>query len=112
MNIRPGLNINIIVNIDHMRETVDVGNSIIHEMICPFNINEPVTLALSVEESPYEAKAKVLRVWEPENERLRKLVALASAQFIDMDAGLKNSLARKVRDVERDLRYKEVHPRR
>jgi len=32
MNIRPGLNINIIVNIDHMRETVDAGNSIIHEV--------------------------------------------------------------------------------
>lgn len=226
MNIRPGLNINIIVNIDHMKETVDVGNSLIHEMagdrmivaqtdppvsrthlgkelfvtfldksggkprrfgfparviefikdfelssslkvqalslkkagdfeeynlrmfyrleppagcgieislggrrvsiidisiggakfshemIYPFKINEPVTLTLSVEESPYEVKANVLRVWEPENERLRESVALASVQFMDMDAGLKNTLARKIRDVERDLRYKEVHPRR
>ena len=32
MNVRPGLNINIVVNVDHMRETIDVGNSIIHEV--------------------------------------------------------------------------------
>ena len=223
MNIRPGLNVNIIINIDHMRETVDVGNSIIHEVagdrmivaqtdppisrthmgkelfvtfleksgahprrfgfpaivlefikdfelasslkvqalllkragdfeeynlrmfyrleppgncgieirlgdksvsimdisiggakfshekIYPFKINENVKLTLSIEEAPYTVEAKVLRVWEPENERIRKTVALASVQFIDMEAHLKNILARKIRDVERDMRYKDVH---
>lgn len=222
MNIRPGLNINIIINIDHMRETVDVGNSVIHEMagdrivvaqtdppvsrthlgkelfvtfldrsggmprrfgfpaivvdfikeftlssslkvqalalrragdfeeynlrmfyrleppggcgieiavggryvsiidisiggakfshekIYPFKTNEPVTLTVSVEEASYKVVAKVLRVWEPENERIKKTVALASVQFIDVEANFKNILARKIRDVERELRYKEV----
>ncbi len=223
MNIRPGLNVNIIINIDHMRETVDVGNSIIHEAagdrmivaqtdppisrmhlgkelfvtfleksgtyprrfgfpaivlefikdfelasslkvqalllkragdfeeynlrmfyrleppgncgieirlgdksvtimdisiggakfshekIYPFKINERVKLTLSVEGVPYTVEGKVLRVWEPENERIRKTVALASVQFIGMEAHLKNTLARKIRDVERDMRYKDVH---
>jgi hypothetical protein len=223
MNIRPGLNINIIVNIDHMRETVDVGNSIIHEVagdrmivaqtdppisrtrmgkelfvtfldrsggkvrrfgfpaivvefikefelssslkvraltlrkagdfeeynlrmfyrlepptdcgiritvegkgvsiidisiggvkfshekIHPFEINETVKLTVSVEDVPYVVEAKVLRVWEPENERIRKTVALASVQFIDVEARLKNVLAQKIRDIEREMRYKEVN---
>jgi len=223
MNIRPGLNVNIIVNIDHMRETVDIGNSIIHEVagdrmivaqtdppvsrthlgkelfvtfleksgaqtrrfgfpatvvefikdfelssslkvqalilkrageyeeynlrmfyrleppgncgidirlegksvsiidisiggakfshekIYPFKINETVKLTLSVEGVPYTVEAKVLRAWEPENERIRKTVALVSVQFIDMEAHLKNTLARKIRDVERDMRYKDSH---
>ncbi|HNT43633.1 MAG TPA: PilZ domain-containing protein [Syntrophorhabdaceae bacterium] len=227
MNIRPGLNINIIINIDHMRETVDVGNSIIHEMagdrmivaqtdppvsrthlgkelfvtfldrsggephrfgfpaivleflkefelsaslkkvqalvlrkagdfeeynlrmfyrleppsdcgiriavdgkgvnlidisiggakfshekVFPFEIGEPVRLSLYVDEVAYPVEAKVLRVWEPENERIRKTVALASVQFTDMEAYLKNVLARKIRDVEREMRYKELHPAR
>jgi hypothetical protein len=226
MNIRPGLNINIIVNIDHMRETVDVGNSIIHEMagdrmivaqtdppisrthlgkelfvtfldrsggqarrfgfpaiviefikdfelssslkvqalvlrkagafeednlrmfyrlepptdcgiritvegkgvnlidisiggakfshekVFPFEIGEAVKLSLYVDDVPYPVEAKVLRVWEPENERIRKTVALASVQFTDMEAHLKNVLARKIRDVEREMRYKEVHSTR
>lgn len=226
MNIRPGLNINIIVNIDHMRETVDVGNSTVHEMvgermivaqtdppisrthlgkelfvtfidrsagqprrfgfpaivveflkefelssslkvqalvlrraggfeeynlrmfyrlepptdcgiriavggkgvnlidisiggakfshekIFPFAIGEPVNLSLYVDDVPYAVEAKVLRVWEPENERIRKTVALASVQFTNMEAHLKNVLARKIRDVEREMRYKEVHSAR
>lgn len=226
MNIRPGLNINIIVNIDHMRETVDVGNSIIHEMagdrmivaqtdppisrthlgkelfvtfldrsggqprrfgfpaivvefirefelssalkvqaltlrkagdfeeynlrmfyrlepptdcgirivvegkgvnlidisiggarfshekVFPFSVGEPVKLCLYVDDVPYTVEARVLRVWEPENERIRKTIALASVQFTDMEAHLKNVLARKIRDVEREMRYKEVHSAR
>lgn len=226
MNIRPGLNINIIVNIDHMRETVDVGNSIIHEMagdrmivaqtdppisrthlgkelfvtfldrsggqprrfgfpaivvefirefelssslkvqaltlkkagdfeeynlrmfyrlepptdcgirivvegkgvnlidisiggarfshekVSPFAVGEPVKLYLYVDDVPYTVEARVLRVWEPENERIRKTIALASVQFTDMEAHLKNVLARKIRDVEREMRYKEVHSAR
>lgn len=226
MNIRPGLNVNIIINIDHMRETVDVGNSIIHEVegdriivaqtdppvsrthlgkelfvtflersggqprrfgfptvvveflkdfelssslkvqalvlkragdfeeynlrmffrleppgncgieialggksvsiidisiggakfshekIYPFKTNETVKLTLSVENVPYMVEARVLRVWEPENERIRKTVALASVQFTDMEAHLKNVLARKIRDVEREMRCKEVHTAR
>jgi hypothetical protein len=226
MNIRPGLNINIIVNIDHMRETVDVGNSIIHEMagdrmivaqtdppisrthlgkelfvtfldrsdgqprrfgfpaivvefikefelssslkvqalvlkkagafeeynlrmfyrlepptdcgirisvdgkgvnlidisiggakfshekVFPFEIGAPVKLSLYVDDVPYTVEAKVLRVWQPDNERIRKTVALASVQFTDMEAHLKNVLARKIRDIEREMRYKEVHTAR
>ncbi|OPY03120.1 MAG: PilZ domain protein [Syntrophorhabdus sp. PtaB.Bin047] len=226
MNIRPGLNINIIVNINHMRETVDVGNSIIHEMagdrmivaqtdppisrthlgkelfvtfldrsdgqprrfgfpaivvefikefelssllkvqalvlkkagafeeynlrmfyrlepptdcgirisvdgkgvnlidisiggakfshekVFPFEIGAPVKLSLYVDDVPYTVEAKVLRVWQPDNERIRKTVALASVQFTDMEAHLKNVLARKIRDIEREMRYKEVHTAR
>jgi hypothetical protein len=222
MNIRPGLNINIIVNIDHMRETIDVGNSIVHEIdgdrmvvaqtdppisrthlgkelfvtfldrsgstphrygfpaivlefvkdfelssslkvqalslrkvgdfeeynlrmfyrleppsgcgieikvggrsvsiidisiggarfshekIYPFKVNESAPLTLSVEDTSYAVEARVLRVWEPENERIRKTVALASVQFVGMEANLKNILARKIRDIEREMRYKEV----
>jgi len=226
MNIRPGLNINIIVNINHMRETVDVGNSIIHEMagdrmivaqtdppisrthrgkelfvtfldrsdgqprrfgfpaivvefikefalssslkvqalvlkkagafeeynlrmfyrlepptdcgirisvdgkgvnlidisiggakfshekVFPFEIGAPVKLSLYVDDVPYTVEAKVLRVWQPDNERIRKTVALASVQFTDMEAHLKNVLARKIRDIKREMRYKEVHTAR
>jgi len=75
-------------------------------------IGEPVNLSLYVNDVPYAVEAKVLRVWEPENERIRKTVALASVQFTNMEAHLKNVLARKIRDVEREMRYKEVHSAR
>jgi hypothetical protein len=222
MNVRPGLNINIVVNVDHMRETVDVGNSIIHEVredvliaaqtdppisrtrlgqevlvtfldrsggkirrmgfpaiitgfitgyelnpsvkvqalalreaggveehnlrmffrlepparsgltisihgkqvnlidvsiggarfsyerSYPLKAGDDVTLTISMDTTPYSAKGRILRVWEPENERIRKTITMASMQFVDMEAHVKNILARKIRDIERELRYRDT----
>lgn len=222
MNIRPGTNINIVVNVDHMRETIDVGNSIIHEVgedilvaaqtdppisrtrlgqevfvtfldrsggrmrrigfpaiiagfITDYELNpssrvqalalrqagdaeeynlrmffrlEPpgscglaisirgkpvnlidvsiggarfsyerssalnagddVTLTIVMDAMAYSIKGRILRVWEPENERIRKTIAMASVQFTDVEATVKNILARKIRDIERELRYKDT----
>lgn len=221
MNIRPGLNINIVVNVDHMRETIDVGNSIVHEVRAdvviaaqtdppisrtrlgqevfvtfldrsgggsrrmgfpaviagffsdyelnpsvkvqalalreagevdeynlrmffrleppgrsgltisirgkpvnlidvsiggarfsyerayPLNPGDDVTLTIAMDTTPFSVKGRILRVWEPENERIRKAIAMASVQFVDMEAQVKNILARKIRDIERELRYRD-----
>lgn len=222
MNIRPGLNINIVIHIDHMRETIDVGNSIIHEVqddllivaqtdppisrtrlgqeifvtflerssgkvgrfgfpatVAGFirdyelssavkvqalalrmagdadeynlrmffrleppgncglkisihgnpvnlidvsiggarfsyekshrlNVGEDVILTLVIDTTAYSLNGRVRRMWEPENDRIRKTIAMASVQFIDMEPQVKNVLARKIRDIERELRYKDT----
>lgn len=222
MNIRPGTNINIIINVDHMRETIDVGNSIVHEIrddvliaaqtdppisrtrlgeeifvtflerspsgvqrlgfpaiVAGFvrdyelsssgrvqalalraagdadeynlrmffrleppgscglrisihgepvnlidvsiggarfsyersyslNTGDDVMLTILMDTAAYAVNGRILRVWEPENDRIRKSIAMASVQFIDMEAQVKNVLARKIRDIERDLRYRDT----
>ncbi len=221
MNVRPGLNINIVINVDHMRETIDVGNSIIHEieddvlivaqtdppisrtrigqeMLVTYlekeagkvrrlgfpaivtgfvkdyelsgsvkvqalalkmagdaeeynlrmffrleppgncglhigihgkpvnlidisiggtkfsyekslslNPGDEIAVTLFIDTTAYSVKGRVLRVWEPENERIRKTIAIASVQFTEIEAQIKNVLARKIRDVEREMRYKD-----
>ena len=222
MNIRPGLNINIVVDVDHMRETIDVWNSIIHEIreevlivaqtdppisrtrlgqevvvtfldrsgstshrmgfsaiiagfIADYELNpsvkvqalalreggeaeeynlrmffrlEPpgnsglaisihgkpvnlidvsiggarfsyersyalnagddVALTIAIDTTTYAVKGRILRTWEPENEKIRKAIAMASVRFVDVEAQLKNILARKIRDIERELRYRDT----
>lgn len=222
MSIRPGLNINIVININHMRETIDVGSSIIHEIendtlivaqtdppisrtrlgreifvtflergagkprrmgfpaiVAGFikdyelssslkvpalalrpageleeynlrmffrleppgncglqisihgrpvnlidisiggarfsyekahalNPGDTIPLTIIIDNSAHSADGRVLRVWEPENDRIRKTIAMASVQFVGMDALFKNILARKIRDVEREMRYKDA----
>ncbi|MHB8111327.1 MAG: PilZ domain-containing protein [Syntrophorhabdaceae bacterium] len=78
------------------------------ERIPSLKPNDVVALSMVIENSAYPVEAKVLRIWEPDNERLRKTVEMASVQFIDMQPSLKNILARKIRDVEREMRYKEI----
>lgn len=222
MKIRPGTNINIVINVDHMRETIDVGNSVVHEVrddvliaaqtdppisrtrlgqeifvtfldrsgremtrmgfpaviagfISDYELNpsvtvqalalrqagdaeeynlrmffrlEPpgscgltisirgkpvnlidvsiggarfsyersqslntgddVTLTIVMDSTAYSVKGRILRVWEPENDRIRKTIAMASVQFADMEVQVKNILARKIRDIEREMRYKDT----
>lgn len=221
MNVRPGLNVSIIISVDHMREVLDVGNSIIHEVSgdtliiaqtdppisrtrlgteiyvtflektlpearrfgfaakvidfirdyelasslkvpavilkkagdfeeynlrmfyrleppgnCGIDIffhekkvnlidvsiggarfsfekiaslmpNDIVELSIEIEQGVYPVEAKIVRLWEPDNEKIRKTLHMGSVQFMNVNPDLKNLLARKIRDVERHLRYKE-----
>ncbi len=88
------------------------GAKFSHEKIHPFQPNETVKMMIEVGGNKTGIEAVVLRVWEPENEKIRKTIAFASVQFLDVDAQLKNTLARKIRDIERDMRYKEVYTKK
>jgi len=46
-----------------------------------------------------------LRVREPENDRLKKSIELVSVYFINMPGSTKNALSRKIRDIERAMRF-------
>ena len=74
----------------------------------PLNAGDDVALTIIMDKTAYAVSGRILRVWEPENDRIRKTIAMASIQFLDMEAQVKNALARKIRDIERELRYKDT----
>ena len=88
------------------------GASFSHNKVFPFKTNENAKIILVIGERACQVEAKVVRVWEPENERLKTSLEFVSVQFVDMDGIIKNELGRKIRDVERELRYREVEGRR
>ena len=87
------------------------GASFSHNKVYPFRVNDEVKIILVVGERAYQTESRVVRVWEPENERVKRSLEFVSIQFLDMDGHTKNELGRKIRDVERALRYKEIERR-
>lgn len=96
----------------HLLDISIGGAKFSHEKLHPFKPNEKVKMMMEISGSKTEIEATVLRVWEPENEKIKKTLAFASIQFLDIEATLKNVLARKIRDIERDMRYKEVYTKK
>jgi hypothetical protein len=87
------------------------GASFSHNKVYPFRVNDEVKIILVVGERAYQTESRVVRVWEPENERVKRSLEFVSIQFLDMDGHTKNELGRKIRDIERELRYKEIERR-
>jgi hypothetical protein len=84
------------------------GASFSHNKIHSFKENEDTKIILVIGERASQIESKVLRVWEPENEKVKKTLEFVSIQFLDMNGHIKNELGRKIRDIERELRYKET----
>ena len=84
------------------------GASFSHNKIYPFKVNEETKIILVIGERASQIESRVVRVWVPENEKVKKSLEFVSIQFLDMKGHIKNELGRKIRDVERDLRYKEI----
>ena len=70
-----------------------------YERSYSLNTGDDVVLTILMDTAAYAVNGRILRVWEPENDRIRKSIAMASVQFIDMKAQVKNDLARKIRDM-------------
>jgi hypothetical protein len=84
------------------------GASFSHNRIYPFRVNEEANIILVIGERASQIESKVVRVWEPENEKVKKTLEFVSIQFLDMNGHIKNELGRRIRDIERDLHYKEM----
>jgi hypothetical protein len=84
------------------------GASFSHNKIYPFKMNEETKIILVIGERASQIESKVVRVWEPENENVKRSLEFVSIQFLDMNGHIKNELGRKIQDVERDLRYKKI----
>jgi hypothetical protein len=84
------------------------GASFSHNKIYPFRVNEETKIILVIGERASQIESKVVRVWEPENEKVKNSLEFVSIQFLDMKGHIKNELGRKIRDIERGLRHKEI----
>lgn len=84
------------------------GASFSHNKTHHFKDKEEIKIVLVVGERIYQIESRVVRIHEPENERVKKSLEFVSIQFINLDGHIKNDLGRKIRDIEREIRYKEI----
>lgn len=67
---------------------------------------EKIKLELRMENQRYEVLAEVVRTM-PLSGRMAGKLETAAVQFLDLDENIKEILSKKIRDIERELRYKE-----
>jgi hypothetical protein len=75
-----------------------------HNRIHVFRLRQTLKITLNIDGEEFEVMARALRIWE-ESERNLEFV---SVQFLDLDKKLVDLLGRKIIDVERRLRFREV----
>ncbi len=87
------------------------GAKFSHSKVYPFKLDEEVEVLLIIGERPYQVNARVINMREPENEKMQRILEIVSIQFLSMDGLVKNALGRKIRDIERAIRFKEIDGR-
>jgi len=81
------------------------GANFSHSRSRPLQTNETVKIVLGIDGTETKIDARVLRVREPESDRLKKSLELVSVYFLNMPGSTKNALSRKIRDIERAMRF-------
>jgi len=85
------------------------GVSFSHNNVPPIKVNEEIKTILVIGDKATQVKAKVVRVWQAENEMVKKNIKFISTRFLDIDGQTKKELGKKIWDIERVLHYKETN---
>jgi hypothetical protein len=74
------------------------------------NPNTIVGITIGIDGKIHQLQARILRTWEPDNERLRGELRFTSAEFLHMDKTVEHELSRKIHQIQTEGRLKEVYP--
>ena len=81
-----------------------------HDRRLPINPNTVVGITIGIDGKPHQLQARILRTWEPDNERLRGTMRFTSAEFLHMHKTMEHELSRKIHQIQAEDRLKEVYP--
>ncbi|OPY74421.1 MAG: Flagellar brake protein YcgR [Syntrophorhabdus sp. PtaU1.Bin058] len=81
------------------------GASFSHNKGAHLQASSTIGIILSIDGAETRIDAQVLRVKEPESDRLKKSLEIVSISFLNMPGNTKNTLSRKIRDIERTMRF-------
>jgi hypothetical protein len=74
---------------------------------------EPLTTIrgiLSMDGEDFDVKTKVLRVWEPPGSKKADNLEFMAVKFLDLNKELEDILGKKISQIERATRFKEMFP--
>ena len=85
------------------------GAKFTHRKDHPAKLKEILKLILQVNEQKIDVEAQVLGIF-PVSGRMAKRLETVAVQFLNLDRKMKELLSRKIRDIEREMRYRERYP--
>ncbi len=85
------------------------GAKFTHRKDHPVKLKERLKLILQVNEQDFDVEAQVVGTLPVSGRMARKLETVA-VQFLNLDRKMKGLLSKKIRDIEREMRYRETYP--
>jgi hypothetical protein len=84
------------------------GAKISHDRSVKFETGKIMTVSLSIDGEKFEVNATVIRTWAPEEARMVKSLEFVALGFVYTNMHLKNLLGRKLFDIQRELRSRDL----
>ena len=84
------------------------GIRIGHDGSLKFETGNVVPLSLSIDGDIFEVNGVVKRTWPPEEARMFKNLEFAALEFVEADSHLKSTLGRKIFEIQRVSRLREI----
>ena len=76
---------------------------------CGNKAEEMLKLILQVDEQGFDLRAQVVKIL-PVGGRMAKKLESVAVQFLNLDREMIELLSKKIRDIEREMRYREIYP--
>lgn len=73
-----------------------------------FDKGNIIKVTLMIDKRPYDIDARILRIWSPQDHRYQKALQFVALEFLTMSPYIQNILSRKLIEIQRDIRYKEL----
>ena len=84
------------------------GARFTHRKDQPIKAKKMVRLILQVGEESFDVEAQVVRIF-PVSGRMAKKLESVAVQFLNLDRNMKDLLSKKIRDIERKMRYRDIY---
>ncbi len=84
------------------------GAKISHNRKVKFEPGQLMTISLSIDGEKFNVNATVIRTWAPDDERMVKSLEFVALGFVDTNMHFKNVLGRKLIEIQRELRSREL----
>ena len=84
------------------------GAKFTHRKDHPVKPKEILELVLQIDEESFDIEAQVVSILPVGGRMARKLESVA-VQFLNLDMNMKDLLSKKIRDIEREMRYREIY---
>jgi hypothetical protein len=74
----------------------------------PIKPKEILKLILQIDEQSFHIQAQVVKLW-PVRGRMAKKLESVAVEFLNLDRNMKDLLSKKIRDIEREMRYRQLY---
>ena len=110
--VRPGINSGLSLSIAGEKMTsVDIsigGAKVTHRKSLNIKIINRTRGVLTIDGEDFPVEVMILRTWRTAVSKSTDSIEYIAMQFMNLDAGVENQLAKRIREIERDNRLKEL----